>query len=98
MLATLWFPQGGWPSCAVGRIPQLRRKLRHSTNSNVMTLTKRELKITVGLQDGEVIVLGGLAEDKTSSSTRSGPSFLRSFIHPRGHEESGTEILLVLQS
>lgn len=64
--------------------------------NNSPTLTKRELKTTVGLQDGDVIVLGGLAEDKTSSS-RDGLSFLPSFLHTRGHEVSGAEILLVLQ-
>jgi len=64
--------------------------------NNSPTLTKRELKTTVGLQDGDVIVLGGLAENKTSS-TRDGLSFLPSFLHTRGHEESGAEILLVLQ-
>ena len=64
--------------------------------NNSPTLTKRELKTTVGLQDGDVIVLGGLAEDKTSSS-RDGLSFLPSFLHTRGHEVVGAEILLVLQ-
>lgn len=65
--------------------------------NNSPTLTKRELKTTVGLQDGDVIVLGGLAEDKTASS-RDGLSFLPSFLHTRGHEASGAEILLVLQA
>lgn len=65
--------------------------------NNSPTLTKRELKTTVGLQDGDVIVLGGLAEDKTSSS-RDGLSFLPDFLHTRGHEVSGAEVLLVLQA
>ncbi|CUA99484.1 type II secretion system protein GspD [Comamonas thiooxydans] len=65
--------------------------------NNSPTLTKRELKTTVGLQDGDVIVLGGLAEDKTSSS-HDGLSFLPSFLHTKGHESSGTEVLLVLQA
>lgn len=65
--------------------------------NNSPTLTKRELKTTVGLQDGQVIVLGGLAEDKTSSS-RDGLSLLPSFLHTRGHESSGAEVLLVLQA
>lgn len=51
----------------------------------------------MGLQDGDVIVLGGLAEDKTSSS-RDGLSFLPNFLHTRGHESSGAEVLLVLQA
>lgn len=64
--------------------------------NNSPTLTKRELKTTVGLQDGDVIVLGGLTESKVSRS-RDGLSFLPSFLHTQGHEESGADILLVLQ-
>lgn len=64
--------------------------------NNSPTLTKRELKTTVALQDGDVIVLGGLAEKKSSRS-RDGLSFIPSFLHTQGHEESGAEILLVLQ-
>ncbi len=64
--------------------------------NNSPTLTKRELKTTVGLQDGDVIVLGGLAENKSSRS-RDGLSFMPNFLHTQGHEESGAEILLVLQ-
>lgn len=65
--------------------------------NNSPTLTKRELKTTVGLQDGDLIVLGGLAEDKSSIS-RDGLSFLPNFLHTRGHETSGAEVLLVLQA
>lgn len=64
--------------------------------NNSPTLTKRELKTTVGLQDGDVIVLGGLAEDK-DTQTRDGTSFLPSFLHTSGKEVSSSEILLVLQ-
>lgn len=64
--------------------------------NNSPTLTKRELKTTVGLQDGDVIVLGGLAENK-NTQTRDGPSFLPGFLHTSGKEVSSSEILLVLQ-
>ena len=60
------------------------------------TLTKRELKTTVGMQDGDVIVLGGLSENKDAAN-RDGPIFLPKFMHTRGHEKSNSEILLVLQ-
>lgn len=60
------------------------------------TLTKRELKTTVGLQDGDVIVLGGLAENK-DTYTKDGLSFLPSFLHTVGKEAGSSEILLVLQ-
>ncbi len=76
---------------------QLSDFIRTTTGvNNSPTLTKRELKTTVALQDGDVIVLGGLAENKSSRS-RDGVSFIPSFLHTQGHEESGAEILLVLQ-
>lgn len=63
--------------------------------NNSPTLTKRELKTTVGLQDGDVIVLGGLAENK-DTRTRDGLSFLPNFLHTSGQEIGSSEILLVL--
>jgi general secretion pathway protein D len=60
------------------------------------TLTKRALKTSIGMQDGDLIVLGGLTENK-ESDTRDGLSFLPKFLHTSGKENSKTEILLVLQ-
>jgi general secretion pathway protein D len=60
------------------------------------TLTKRALKTSIGVQDGDLIVLGGLTENK-ESDTRDGLSFLPKFLHTSGKENSKTEILLVLQ-
>ncbi len=68
----------------------------HTGVNNSPTLTKRALKTSVGLQDGEVIVLGGLIENK-QADTHDGPSFLPSFMHTRGADSSRSEILLVLQ-
>lgn len=64
--------------------------------NNSPTLTKRALKTSVGMQDGDLIVLGGLAENKESNS-RDGLSFLPKFLHSTGLENSRSEILLVLQ-
>jgi len=64
--------------------------------NNSPTLTKRALKTSVGLRDGDVIVLGGLAENK-EGNTRDGLSFLPEFLHTKGTESSRSEILLVLQ-
>ncbi|KAB0541647.1 type II secretory pathway protein [Kerstersia gyiorum] len=64
--------------------------------NNSPTLTKRELKTKVGMQDGDVIVLGGLTESK-DTNTRDGLSFLPRFLHTTGYEQSSSEILLVLQ-
>lgn len=60
------------------------------------TLTKRALKTSVGVQDGDVIVLGGLTENKDTHS-RDALSFLPRFFDSIGSEKSKTEVLLVLQ-
>jgi type II secretory pathway component GspD/PulD (secretin) len=64
--------------------------------NNSPTLTKRALKTSVGLQDGDLIVLGGLTENK-ESDTRDGPGFLPRFFHTTGKDNSRAEVLLVLQ-
>lgn len=60
------------------------------------TLTKRALKTSIGMQDGDLIVLGGLTENK-ESNTADGLTFLPRFLHTKGNENSRSEILLVLQ-
>ncbi|RZI43851.1 hypothetical protein EGT07_08115 [Herbaspirillum sp. HC18] len=60
------------------------------------TLIKREVKTSLTLSDGDVVVLGGLAENKESAG-RNGLSFLPAFMHSRSNESSRSEILLVLQ-
>lgn len=60
------------------------------------TLMKRQIKTNVSLQDGEIIVLGGLSEDK-QTNTRDGLSFLPSFFHTKGNETHKSDILLILQ-
>jgi type II secretory pathway component GspD/PulD (secretin) len=59
------------------------------------TLLKRELKTSVSVENGEVIVLGGLDESSDDVSN-TGFSFLPSFL--RGHRKSSnkTEIILML--
>ena len=64
--------------------------------NNSPTLTKRALKTSVGVQDGDLIVLGGLTETK-EGNTHDGLSFLPKFLHSAGKENSKSEILLVLQ-
>ncbi|MGJ7490024.1 type II secretion system protein GspD [Variovorax sp. ZT4R33] len=64
--------------------------------NNSPTLTKRELKTSVSLQDKEIIVLGGLSETK-DSETHDGLSFLPKFLHTKGTTVERSEILLVLQ-
>ena len=64
--------------------------------NNSPTLIKREISTSVGAADGDVIVLGGLDEDKSSSDSN-GFSFLPSWTKSKGGESSKTQILLVLQ-
>lgn len=64
--------------------------------NNSPTLTKRSLTTTVNAGDGELIVLGGLTQEKNSSSS-SGLSFLPSFMRSDSRDDSRTELLLLLQ-
>lgn len=60
------------------------------------TLTKRSFSTTVGVSDGELIVLGGLTQDKLTS-TNTGLSFLPQFMRTASGTDSRTEVLLLLQ-
>ncbi|WP_147694523.1 type II secretion system protein GspD [Vogesella mureinivorans] len=60
------------------------------------TLIKRELKTSVNVENGEIIILGGLTEDKETDGS-SGLSFLPRWLNSRSSDKSRTELLLVLQ-
>lgn len=76
---------------------QLSNFINTTTGVNASpTLTKRALKTSVSMQDGDVIVLGGLTENKDSGS-HDGLSFLPKFMHTSREEKSKSEILLILQ-
>lgn len=64
--------------------------------NNSPTLNKREVETSLSLQDGDVVVLGGLSQDKQTGS-HSGLSFLPAFLQSKGSENTKSEILLVLQ-
>jgi len=64
--------------------------------NNSPTLSKRELKTSLTVSDGELIVIGGLADSK-ETDTHSGLSFLPAFMHTKSKGKSHTEILLILQ-
>lgn len=64
--------------------------------NNSPTLTKRQLSTSVSLTDGEVVVIGGLREDK-SSFAGSHTSFLPSIFGSKSTEEVQSEIVLFLQ-
>jgi type II secretory pathway component GspD/PulD (secretin) len=60
------------------------------------TKNTRQLQTITRLKDGEVVVLGGLVQDKNSSA-RSGYAWLPSFLDGRSSSKQRTEVLLVLQ-
>lgn len=65
--------------------------------NNSPTLIKREIQTNVGVSDGDLIVLGGLDENRTSNDT-SGLPFLPQFLRANGREDSKIELLLVLET
>lgn len=64
--------------------------------NNSPTLTKRQLTTNVQMSDREVILLGGLTEEKTTDNS-TGLSFLPKLFRSNTSESSKSEILLVIQ-
>lgn len=60
------------------------------------TLIKRELRTDVQMRDGEVVMLGGLTEEK-SNAGRSTLPFLPGWMQSHTGDNAKTELLLVLQ-
>jgi len=65
--------------------------------NNSPTLVTREISTSVGVKGDEVLVLGGLDEEKDSSNS-TGPFFLPSFLRATSGEKSRSEVLLILQA
>ena len=64
--------------------------------NNSPTLIKRSVETAVTMGDGDVIVLGGLMENKESYSS-DGLSFLPSFLQTKHSDHSRSEIVVILQ-
>lgn len=64
--------------------------------NNSPTLIKREIATSIGATDGDVVVLGGLDEDKTTTDSN-GLAFLPSWTRGNSSDTSKTQILLILQ-
>lgn len=64
--------------------------------NNSPTLIKRSLSTTVSLKDGELIMIGGLTQQKSLDST-SGLSFLPNFMRGHSNSDSRTELILLMQ-
>lgn len=63
--------------------------------NNSPTLVKREIKTNISANSAELIVLGGLIENKNTAST-SGLSFLPAFLSAKSNSNDKTEIILSL--
>lgn len=63
--------------------------------NNSPTLIKRDVSTEVSVIDGEIILLGGLAETKTGNNSTG--FMLLPFLKSRGTENSRTDIVVVLQ-
>jgi type II secretory pathway component GspD/PulD (secretin) len=64
--------------------------------NNSPTLIKRELRTDVQMRYGEVVMLGGLTEEKSNAS-RAGLPFLPAWMQSRTGDNAKTELLIVLQ-
>lgn len=64
--------------------------------NNSPTLTKRQVSTSVNLSDGEMVVIGGLREDKDSGAA-AGFNQLPSWLKSKSSDRSNTEIILFLQ-
>lgn len=65
--------------------------------NNSPTLIKREVNTDVSLRDGDIILLGGLAENKDSNAG-TGLSFLPAWFGTTATEKTKTDIIIVLQA
>jgi len=63
--------------------------------NNTPTLTKRAMDTTLIARDGETVILGGLVEEK-DTSTDSGPSFLPDWLRSKTQSKTKIELLLIL--
>ena len=60
------------------------------------TLIKRELQTNISLNDGEIVLLGGLSDNKENQD-ESGLNFLPSFFKAKNKDKTQNDIFLILQ-
>lgn len=64
--------------------------------NNSPTLIKREIQTTLSVRDGEIVLLGGLADSKQSND-KTGVSWLPDFMKAKTNTDNKTDIFMVLQ-
>lgn len=67
----------------------------NTSKINSPTLTKREVSTVVGIESGDMIVLGGL-DEKKDNNTRQGLSLLPRILDSTSTETTSTQVLVVL--
>ncbi|MGX4281098.1 type II secretion system protein GspD, partial [Escherichia coli] len=60
-------------------------------------LIKRSISTAVSVKDGDIILIGGLAENKTND-TDTGLTFMPSWFSTKSSEKYKTDIVVVLQA
>ncbi len=65
--------------------------------NNSPTLIKREVNTDVSVTDGDIILLGGLAETKDSDAD-TGLTFLPSWFSTKSTEKTKTDIVVIIQA
>lgn len=65
--------------------------------NNSPTLIKRSISTAVSVKDGDIILIGGLAENKTND-TDTGLTFMPSWFSTKSSEKYKTDIVVVLQA
>lgn len=67
-----------------------------TSNIDSPTLVKRDIETAVDLQDGELLVLGGLDEQKDTKATEGLP-FLPSFLRSTSSNDARTQLVMVME-
>lgn len=69
----------------------------HTGVDNSPTLIKRNIKTSVSVNDGDIILIGGLADNKDTDAN-TGLSFLPSWFSSSSKEKTKTDIVIILQA
>lgn len=65
--------------------------------NNSPTLIKRNIQTSVSVKSGDIILIGGLADNKDTEAN-TGLSFMPSWFSTKGNEKTKTDIVIVLQA
>ncbi|CDG21373.1 Type II/III secretion system protein [Xenorhabdus poinarii G6] len=69
----------------------------HTGVNNSPTLIKRNIQTSVSVNDGDIILIGGLADNKDTDAN-TGLSFMPSWLSSSSKEKTKTDIVIILQA